>query len=67
MTLNSTIGDDGIPLTFKPFIFATASYLEGCANQATTDLPYFVKGIYTVMALFSMVSSVFVALTIFYN
>lgn len=52
---------------FRPFLFQTPSFLEGCTGASAYQKPMWAKGVYASIGLVSMVSSLFVAITIFYN
>jgi hypothetical protein len=74
MTANFTARDIVPEFTYRPFILAyIASNLEGCehlnesAGNTTVFLSPQLKGVYVSIAILSMVCSLFVALTIFYN
>ncbi|CDW83493.1 phosphatidylinositol phosphate kinase [Stylonychia lemnae] len=56
-------------MVFKPFFFYSKSPLEGCSAITYTDnnITPALKGIYSALSIISMVSSIFIAITIFYN
>lgn len=64
-----TLIDKSYQSYFRPFIFQSGgSTLVGCNNaDYGTDLNSAYKGVYTLIALVSMVSAIFIALTIFWN
>ena len=67
--MNSSFTDRDLDYqtVFRPFLFQTPSYLEGCSGTSAQSKAMWEKGVYTSIGLVSMVSSLFVALTIFYN
>ncbi len=55
-------------MDFRPFFLYSNSPLEECQNRNYGDgISSQIKGAYVTLSLISMVSSIFVALTIFYN
>ena len=68
MNENFTPSEDLIKFTFRPFILASPSYLNGCTNiNYSAGTPMAVIGVFSFIALISMVASSFIAITIFYN
>jgi hypothetical protein len=56
-------------MAFRPFILYANSPLDGCQSRSYDGdgMTSAVRGLYVALALVSMISSIFIAITIFYN
>jgi len=61
--------EEHVRRTFRPFILFSNSTLEGCTDRSYDGggMSSSVRGVYVTLALISMISSIFIAVTIFYN
>lgn len=68
-SLDFTPADMTYRVAFRPFILYSNSPLEGCTEitYGGNEVTPIVRGLYSALSMISMVSSIFIAITIFYN
>lgn len=67
--LGTTPATEHFKMAFRPFVLYANSPLQGCQDRTydSDGMSSGVRGVYVSLALVSMITSIFIAITIFYN